>query len=124
MRHTRADPVGVYCKLSPFKLPNPSFHHHSFIIRPITLSFKLLQSLPLSPDHCPPTILQSPKSVHLLVGVAAVGVLLVTEYLPILFFSNSKVCVSNFYSFILHFCLLVSISLVLHRMLFPLYDSV
>ena len=41
-----------------------------------------------------------------------------------LFFSHSKVCVSNFYSFILHFCLLVSISLVLRRMLFPLYDYV
>ena len=41
-----------------------------------------------------------------------------------LFFSISKVSVSNFYSFILHFGLLVSISLVLRRMLFPLYDSV
>ena len=122
MRHTRLDPVGVYYKLSPFKLPNPSFHPHSFIIPPITLSFKLPQSLPLSTDHCPPNILQSPKSYNLQVGIASVGVFLVTEYFPILFFSNSMACVPNFYLFILHFCLLVSISLVLSHILFLLYD--
>ena len=112
MRRTRPDPVGVYYKMSPFKLPNPSFYPYSFITPPISLSFQLPQSLPLSTDHCPPQILQSPKSYNLQVGVAAVGVFMVTEYLSILFFSNSKVCVSNFYSFILHFCLLISISLV------------
>ena len=54
MKRTRPDPVGVYYKISPFKLPNPSFHPHSFITPPIALSFKLPQSLPLSNDHCPP----------------------------------------------------------------------
>ena len=52
------------------------------------------------------------------------GVFLVTEYLSILFFSNSKVCVSKFYSFILHFCLIISISLVLCDIFVSfIYDS-
>ena len=114
MRRTRPDPIGVYYKISPFKLPNPSFHPHSFTVPPISLPFKLPKSLPLRTDHCSPKILQSPKSYHhLLVGVAAVGVFLIIKYFSILFFSNSQVYVSNFYSFILHFCLSISFSLVL-----------
>ena len=53
MRRTQPDPVGVYYQISPFKLPKPLFHPHSFIIPPISLSFQLPQSLPLSTDHCP-----------------------------------------------------------------------
>ena len=101
-----------FYKMLPFKLSNPSFHPHSFTIPPISLPFQLPKSLPLPTNHCSPTILQSPKSYHLLVGVAVVGVFSVTKYFYILFFSNSKVCVSNFYSFILHLYLLISISLV------------
>ena len=108
-------PVGVYYKISPFILPNHSFHRVPLLFLPFT-SLLNFHHLPLSTNHCSPAILQSPTSYNLLVGVAAVGVFLVTEYLPILFFSNSKVCVSNFYSFILHFCLLISISLVLRHM--------
>ena len=77
-----------------------------------SLPFQLPKSSPSSTDHFP-QILQSPKSPHLLVGAAAVGVFLITKYLSLLFFSNSQVCVSNFYSFILHFCLSISIILVL-----------
>ena len=39
----------------------------------------------LSLNHCPHTILHSPKSYNLLVGAAAVGVFLATEYLSIYF---------------------------------------
>ena len=96
---TRPDLAGVFFKIRPFKPPNPSFHpiHSLFLPLPSLFNFHIL---PL--DHCSPKILQSPKSVNLLVGVAAVGVCLATEYLSS-FFSISKVCVSNFYSFILHY---------------------
>ena len=122
MRRTRPDPAGVFFKIRPFKLPNPSFHPHSFIIPPISLSFKLPPSLPLSTDHCSPIILQSPKSVNLLVGAAVVGVFLVIEYLSFLFSPMLRYVSLISTHFALHFCLLISISLVLRRMLFPLYD--
>ena len=86
-----------FYKILPFKLLNPSVHPHTFTTPPISLPFQLPKSLPLSTDHCSPKILQIPKSYHLLVGVADVGVFLITKYLSILFFSNSHVCVSNFY---------------------------
>ena len=86
MRYTRHDPAGPFFKIRPFKLPNPSFHPHYFIISPITLSFSTT-TIYSSINHrsFPPTIIQSPKSVNLLAGAAAVGVCLATEYLSICF---------------------------------------
>ena len=107
MRRTRRDLAGGFKKFQHLISP------HFFTLPPISLPFKLPKSLPLPTDHCSPKTLQSPKSYHLLVGVAAVGVFSVTKYFSILFFSNSQVCVSNFYSFILHFCLSISFSLIL-----------
>ena len=37
----------------------------------------------------------------------------ITKYLPCLFFTNSQVCVSDFYPFTLHFCVSISIILLL-----------
>ena len=124
MRYTRPDPAGHFIKIRPFKLPNPSFHHHYFIISPITLSLSTSTTHSyINHRSLPPTIPQSPKSVNLLVGAAAVGVCLATEYLSICF-SPFLRYVSQIFTHLSCIFLLVSISFVLCRMLFPLYDYV
>ena len=117
IRRTRPNPAGGFFKIIPFKLPqpliSPPFLHYSAYFPPFSTS----KISPSTNRSLFPQNPQKPKYYHLLVGVAVVGVFLVTKYFSILFFSNSQVCVSNFYSFILHFCLSISISLVLIYMI-------
>ena len=89
MSRTWPDPAGVFFKIRPFGPPNPSIHpiHSLFLPLPSLFNFHIL---PL--DHCSPKILQSPKSVNLLVGVAGVGVCLATEYLSSCFLHFYGVC--------------------------------
>ena len=121
LNYTRPDPAGPFSKsdrlYSPLHIPP-----HYFLIPLISPLFST-STLPLT-YHCsqnPP----KPYTYHPLVGAAVVGVYLANWIILHLFFSPFPRYVSlNLYSFILHFGLVVSISLVLSRILFPLYDYV
>ena len=120
MKSTRLDPAGPFLKSDRlyFPLHIPPYY---FLI-PISSPLFSTSTLPLT-DHCsqnPP----KPYNYHPLVGAAAVGVYLANWIILHLFFFPPfpRYVSLNLYSFILHFGLVVSISLVLSRILFPLYD--
>ena len=122
MNYTRPDPAGPFFKIWPFKHPNPSFSPHYFLIPLISPLFST-STLPLT-DHCSPNT-PKPYTYHPLVGAAAVGVYLANWIILRLFSSPFPRYVSlHLYLFILHFGFVVSISLVLSRILFPLYAYV
>ena len=109
-------------KIWPFILPLLHISPHYFLIPLISHLFST-STVPLT-DHCsqnPP----KPYAYHPLVGATAVGVYLANWIILHLFSPPFPRYVSlNLYSFIMHFCLVVSISLVLSRIFFLLYDYV
>ena len=122
MNSTRPDPAGPFSKSDRLYSPPLHISPHYFLIPLISPLFST-STLPLT-DHCsqnPP----KPYTYHQLVGVAAVGVYLANWIILHLFFSLFPRYVSlNLYSFLLYFCLLVSIRFVPSRILFPWYDYV
>ena len=121
MNSTRPDPAGPFSKYDRIYSPLHISPHY-FLITLISPLFST-SKLPLT-DHCsqnPP----KPYTYHPLVGVVAVGVYLANWIILHLFSSPFPRYVSlHLYLFILHFGWVVSISLVLSRILFPLYDYV
>ena len=121
MRYTQPDPAEPFFKIRMFKPPKPSFLPHYFIIPLISPLFST-STLPLT-DHCsqkPP----KPYHYHLLVGAATVGVYLARIILRLSSSPFPRYVSLHLYLFILHFGFVVSISLVLSRILFPLYAYV
>ena len=122
MNSTRPDPAGPFSKSDNLYSPPLHISPHYFLIPLISPLFPTSTFPPT--DHCPQNP-PKPYNYHLLVGVAAVGVYLAHRNILRLSFSPFPRYMSlNLYSFILDFGLVVSISLVLSRILFPLYDYV
>ena len=120
MNSTRPDPAGPFSKSDRLYSPLHISPHYFLIplISPLFSTF----TLPLT-DHCsqnPP----KPYTYHPLVGAAAVGVYLARIILRLFSSPFPRYVSLHLYLFILHICFLVSISLVLSRILFPLYDYV
>ena len=106
---TRPDLARPFFKIKTFKIPNPSFHPHYFIIPLISPLFST------STLSQPPIISLSQFSkalkCYLLVETAAVSGYLATEYVCICFSPFLRYVSLNLYSVILPCCLLVSIML-------------
>ena len=122
MKSTRPDPAGPFSKSDRLYSPPLHISPHHFLI-PLISPIISTSTLPLT-DHCsqnPP----KPYTYHPLVDVAAVGVYLANWIILRLFSSPFPRYVSlHLYLFILHFGFVVSLSLVLSRILFPLYAYV
>ena len=120
MKSTRPDPAGPFLKSDRlyFPLHIPPYY---FLIPLISPLFST-STLPLT-DHCsqkPP----KPYHYHLLIGAATVGVYLARIILRLSSSPFPRYVSLHLYIFILHFGFVVSISLVLSRILFPLYAYV
>ena len=122
MKSTRPDPAGPFSKSDRLYSPPLHISPHYFLIPLISPLFST-STLPLT-DHCSQNPLK-PYTYHPLVGAAAVGVYLANWIILRLFSSPFPRYVSlHLYLFILNFGFVISISLVLSRILFPLYDYV
>ena len=121
MNSTRPDPAGPFSKFDRLYSPPLNISPHYFLIPLISPLFST-STLPLT-DHSsqnPP----KPYTYQPLVGAAAVGVYLARIILRLFSSPFPRYVSLHLYLFILHFGFVVSLSLVLSRILFPLYDYV
>ena len=121
MNSTRPDPAGPFSKSDRLYSPPLHISPHYFLIPLISPLFST-STLPLT-DHCSQNPLQ-PYHYHLLVGASNVGVYLARIILRLSSSLFPRYVSLHLYLFILHFGFVVSISLVLSRILFPLYSYV
>ena len=121
MKSTRPDPAGPFSKSDRLYSPPLHISPHYFLI-PLISPFISTSTLPLTDyfSKNPP----KPYTYHPLVGAAAVGVYLAGIILCLFSSPFPRYVSLHLCLFILHFGFVVSISLVLSRMMFPLYAYV
>ena len=120
IKSTWPDPAGPFLK--SYRLYSPLHISPHYFLIPLISHLFSTSTLPLT-DHFsqkPP----KPYHYHLLVSAATVGVYLARIILRLSSSPFPRYVSLHLYLFILYFCFVVSISLVLSRILFPLYDYV
>ena len=120
MNSTRPVPTGPFSKSD--RLYSPLHISPHYFLIPLISPLFSTSTVPLT-DHCsqnPP----KPYTYHPLVGAAAVGVYLARIILRLFSSPFPRYVSLHLYLFSLHFGFVVSITLVLSRILFPLDDYV